>query len=211
MRALRFERATVPALAIDGHRVQGSLEIVRYLERTRPQPSLYPSDPEQRSRVEAAERWGEAELQPVPRRIFRFVAGRSQAVRRWMAADVVGMPLPDLMAAVNQPVARLMGRQVGVTEARVQADVEGLPAVLDRVEALIAAGTLAGATANAADLQILSSIRSLQSFSDLEPLLSGTVAATAAERLLPALPGPVPPALPREWLARGSSNSLIRR
>jgi hypothetical protein len=34
---------------------------------------LFPADPEQRARVEEAERWAEQVLQPVPRRLFRHL------------------------------------------------------------------------------------------------------------------------------------------
>ena len=70
----------MPALKIDGTRVQGSLRISDYLERTRPEPALYPVEAEARRAVKEAERWGEATLQPIPRRIFRFCATRNQAV-----------------------------------------------------------------------------------------------------------------------------------
>lgn len=44
LRALRFPRATVPALIVDGRRVQGSRDIARALEEARPEPPLYPAD-----------------------------------------------------------------------------------------------------------------------------------------------------------------------
>lgn len=200
VRALGFRASTVPALKIDSARVQGSLAIVRHLEATQPEPPLYPADPEARRAVEEAERWGEAVLQPLPRRIFRYVATHSQEVRVWMSRDVVGMPLPTVMAAANKPVAGFMGRLVGASTERVQADVERLPATLDEVDALIAAGTIGGEQPNAADFQILTSIRTLESFADLAPLLRGRAAALAAARIVPPMPGPVPAALPKPWL-----------
>ena len=76
-----FRGGTVPALAIDGRRVQGSLRVSRALEELEPEPPLFPADPEQRSAVEAAERWGEAVLQPVPRNLFRWCLARDAAAR----------------------------------------------------------------------------------------------------------------------------------
>jgi glutathione S-transferase len=200
VRALGFSRPTVPALVIDGVRVQGSLEIARHLERTRPDPPLFGTDPAQRQAIEEAERWGEAVLQPLPRRLFRLLASRSQAVRRWMSAEVVGMPAPGLLAAANKPVAYVMGRRVGASEARVRADLEALPELLAQVERLLEAGTIGGEEPNAADLQILTSIASLLAFADLEPAIGRRPCAAAARALVPALPGPVPEALPRAWL-----------
>src|SRR6478752_1336846 len=54
---------TVPAMKIDGRRLQNSREMSRALDQAQPEPALFPSDPELRSEVEEAERWGEEELQ----------------------------------------------------------------------------------------------------------------------------------------------------
>src|SRR5436305_2853448 len=69
LRALRFPGITVPALVIDGRRVQGSREISHALDELRPEPRLFPSEPAARGAVEDAERWGDAEHKPVQRRI----------------------------------------------------------------------------------------------------------------------------------------------
>jgi len=44
-RGLGFPNATVPALKIDGRRIQGTREISRELERIKPEPPLFPADP----------------------------------------------------------------------------------------------------------------------------------------------------------------------
>jgi glutathione S-transferase len=58
LRLAGFRHGAVPALKIDGHRVQGSLRISRALDKLRPEPALFPADPERRRAVEDAERWG---------------------------------------------------------------------------------------------------------------------------------------------------------
>jgi len=58
LKALRFPGVTVPALKIDDRPIQGSLEIARELDRLRPEPPLFPGDPDRRVAVEEAERWG---------------------------------------------------------------------------------------------------------------------------------------------------------
>ncbi len=68
-----FEDFTVPALELDGRKLQGSRRIARFLDEVQPEPPLFPADPEQRARVEQAERWGEQVFQPVPRRLFRHL------------------------------------------------------------------------------------------------------------------------------------------
>jgi glutathione S-transferase len=54
LRAAGFPGITVPALKIDGRKVQGSREIARELDRMRPEPPLLPSDPAERTAVEQA-------------------------------------------------------------------------------------------------------------------------------------------------------------
>src|SRR3954452_18104277 len=63
LRAVGFPGITVPALKIDGVKVQGSRQITRELERLRPEPPLFPTDPARRAAVEEAERFGDEELQ----------------------------------------------------------------------------------------------------------------------------------------------------
>src|SRR4051795_13313488 len=63
LRAVGFPRNTVPALKIDGDKVQGSRQIARELERLRPEPPLLPTDTARRAKVEEAERFGDEELQ----------------------------------------------------------------------------------------------------------------------------------------------------
>ena len=68
LRAMRFPANTVPALKLDGTRIQGSQEIARQLDRIQQDPPLLPSDPEQRAKVEEAEAWGD-DFQQKPRQL----------------------------------------------------------------------------------------------------------------------------------------------
>ena len=85
LRLAGFRGDTVPALKIDGRRVQNSVAISRALDEIRPDPPLFPADPERRRAVEEAEAWGERELQPVPRRMFRWGVTNSAELRRRLA------------------------------------------------------------------------------------------------------------------------------
>jgi len=87
-----FEGFTVPALELDGRKLQGSRPIARFLDELRPGPPLFPAEPEQRARVEEAERWGEQVLQPVPRRLFRHLLLTSESARHWMGTEIMHMP-----------------------------------------------------------------------------------------------------------------------
>jgi glutathione S-transferase len=195
LRAAGFRGGTVPAVKLDGRRIQGSLRISRALEQARPDVApLFPAG--RRRAVEDAEAWGERELQPVPRRLFRWAALHNAPLRRWLAGDVLHLPAPRLAAAGYGPLARLFAGMAGASDTQVEADLAELPGKLDRVDELIAAGTIGGAEPNAADFQIGTTVRVLIAFEDLRDGVEGRPAGDLAMRLLPDFPGPIPPALP---------------
>lgn len=199
LRALRFPRYTVPALVLDGRRIQGSREIARALEELRPDPPLFPVGAADRRGVEAAERWGEQVLQDVPRRIFRWMAAHHYVVRRWLVVEAAGVPLGGVLA--RPPLqARLFARAVGADDAAVRADLRAIGGHLAEVERLRDAGVIGGAERNAADFQIASSLRSIANLGDLAPYVQDDPAIRWAATVVPTLPGPVPSVLPREWL-----------
>ena len=200
LRIVGFRGGTVPALKVEGKRIQGSRHISRAADRLWPEPPLFPPDPEQRARVEDAELWGERELQPVPRRIARYGAGREAAVRRWAAAGRK-LPAGDLLAQVSAPAVRHYGRTVELDgrradEAGIRADLAALPQLLGDVDALLADGTIATDPANAATLQIMSSVVLLDAITDLHEFVNGFSCAAIARELFPDYPGPIPRFLP---------------
>lgn len=198
--ALGFRRGTVPALKLDGRRVQGSLRIAQALEEVRPEPSLYPADPERRRAVQDAERWGHDVLQSVPRRIFRWGLQRREPARTFMAGEIMRLPVPRVAGVACQPVGALYARVSKAGDDAVRADLRALPEHLDHCDALVAGGVLGGAEVNAGDCQILPSVRLLLAMDDLRPHIDGRPCAAAARALLPDFPGPVPAFLPAAWL-----------
>jgi glutathione S-transferase len=105
------------------------------------------------------------------------------------------------MATLNIPIARYFAGKAHADDATVREDLAALPRLLDRVDALIADGTIDAEPPNAADCQIGTSVRVFLAFDDLRPLVENRPAADLAFRLLPEYPGPVPPVLPSEWLS----------
>lgn len=208
VRAKRFPAWTVPALLIDGRRVQGTLAIARELDRLAPEAGLFPRDPEHRRGVENAERFGHDELQPVARRVFRWAGMRDNSIRAWMARYVVGTPAPVLAGYAFKPVMIFFARVVSkATDAQVRDDLARLPELLDRADALVEDGAIGAPALNAADLQILTSIRLLMAHEDLHAHIAMRPSGEAAIRLIPDFPRsgpdalpPVPAALPPEWL-----------
>jgi len=116
-----------------------------------------------------------------------------------MTAEIAHLPLPGAIATANAPLAPLFARASGATDDAVRADMAALPGALERVDALIADGTIGGDQPNAADFQIGATIRSMLSFEDLHDAVEPRPAAQLAMRLFPELPGPFPSALPEEW------------
>ena len=76
VRALGFPEGTVPAIVIDGRKVQLSRTIAQELDRLVPEPPLFPADPEQRAAVLEAERFGDEELQSTVRSILVWAIRR---------------------------------------------------------------------------------------------------------------------------------------
>ena len=202
VRARGFRGNTVPALAIDGRRVQGSTAISRALDEIQPEPPLFPADPDLRRKVEEAEAWGDTEFQSTPRKAVRWSAAHVRGTRRWIA-EREGLPAAPLLAELNVPVARILAGRVGADDEGVRAMLEALPGMLDHVDELIATGVIGGPEPNAADFQILTTVASLLSVGDLRGFVEGRPCEEPGRAMWPDVPGPLPPALPREWLAAG--------
>jgi len=204
LRLAGFRGGTVPALKLDGQRIQGSTRISRALDARWPDPPLFPAGLELRRRVEEAERWGEEELQPVPRRLFRFGLAHDLELRKWLVRRQ-GLPAPSLVAAALAPVLAYYARTLEAdgkrgTTAAVRADLAALPRLLDHADRLLGEGTLVTDPPNAASLQVLSAVRVLDTFEDLQRLVRAHACAEAARQLFPEYPAELPRYLPAEWL-----------
>jgi glutathione S-transferase len=190
---LRFGQRTVPALSpATGDKVVGSRAIMRWAERTAPEPQLVPADDEQRARVEAAEAWGEETYQPIARRVLWPAFARSP---RSMASYQKGarFPIPGpVLLAVAPVVTRIERRINDATDENLRADLEALPGHLDRIDGWIADGVIGGEGPNVADLQIAATSRLLLTIGDIEPLFAGRTARDHALLVFPDVPGRVP-------------------
>lgn len=201
VRMLGFRSGTVPALKLEGRRVQGSLAISRALEEAQPQPPLFPSDPRERIRVQDAERWGDEVLQPVPRQLGGWLFANRPQLRAKLVREA-GVPASRLVGLAGWPVTWYFAHKVGANDFDFVTRTAGrLPALLDQVDELLDEGTIGGEQRNAADFQIGTSVRLLMSFADLAPALEGRKAARFATDLMPDYPTGIPAGLvPQEWL-----------
>jgi glutathione S-transferase len=205
LRTRGFRGGTVPSIKLDGRKLQQSRAISRALDELKPEPPLFPQDPQQRRAVEEAERWGDETLQDVPRRIVRWLSVHRPETRVMIAREM-GIPLPRFAAWINAPTARRMANKVDSDEEIGNA-VGAVPEVLDHVDELIADGVIGGDRPNAADFQIATSVRALLTVRDLDPVTRGRPAADHAMRLVPEFgndfpAGLLPPDLLQDIKAR---------
>jgi glutathione S-transferase len=193
LRAAGFKGGTVPALKLDGRRIQGSTDIGHTLDELQPEPALYPTDPEERRRAEEVEHWGDAEFQMVPRRILRYALTRDAGLRKWLAEADGTMPAPGVAARLTGPVSWYYAWSVKGNEDHARRNVAQLPALLDRVDELIEERVIGRGTPPAVTLQIMCTVRSLMSFADFQEQVEARSFAPLARELFPYWPSDVVP------------------
>jgi glutathione S-transferase len=200
LRAVGFPGITVPALKIDGDKVQGSRQIARELERLRPEPPLFPADADKRARVEEAERLGDEELQhPIRQLLWWGFKRDKEPLRSYSEGAKLGVPI-GLAVKTGGPLVALSARFNEASDENARAAAAKLPGLLDKVDAWIEDGTLNGDQLNVADFQIAPSIGLAMTLDDLRPAIENRPAGALARRVVPNYPGRMPPVLPAEWL-----------
>jgi glutathione S-transferase len=188
-----FGARTVPAIRIDGEKVSGSRTIMRRLEQLAPEPPLFPADAKARARVEDAERWGDEVFQQIARELV-WVGIKHTPAAMVSYSENSRLPLPAPAIRLSAPlIARLGARLNRTNDGVARADLEALPAQLDKIDAWIADGTIGDSEhPNAADLQLASTIRLMLTFADVRPLIEGRPCAELAMQLFPNTDGALP-------------------
>jgi len=185
---------TVPGMLLDGEPVHGTRAIMERLDALVPDPPLLGSD-----EVSEAERWADAELQPLGRRLTWGALHFRPESMGTLAAGGAVLDAAGTDFAIK--FTRAAWRYHGITAVRLAEDLAGLPEKLDRVDRLAADGVIGGETPNAADLQIGSTLRVLLLVGDLRARLEGRPGEAIARRLFPEWPGEIPAgAYPAAWL-----------
>ncbi len=207
LRGLGFPRNTVPAMKIDGRRVQGTGEIARELDRLRPEPALLPTDPGRLAAVEKAERFGDEELQPPVRAILWWALHKDKApLRSYSEGAKLGIPI-GLALKTAAPIVAAAAHFNEASDENVRQRLAAMPAMLDRIDSWIADGTIGAEQPNIADFQIAPSLRLAMTLDDLRPVIESRPAGELAMRLVPDYPGHIPPILPPAWLQALRSTS----
>src|SRR3954463_6603537 len=143
VRAQGFPRTTVPALKLEGTRVQGSITIGRELDRVKPQPALCPADPEKRAKVEEIEAWGDG-FQATPRRLSWWAFRKDRAPLASFAEGArLGIPV-GLAVKTGGPLVATAARLNGSTDAAVRADLSNLRGDLERIHWGVSEGGVRG-------------------------------------------------------------------
>jgi glutathione S-transferase len=195
---------TVPAIKLDGEAVSGSRPIMRRLDELKPDPALFPTEPEKRAAVEAAEEWGHEVMQGLARRVTIHATTRAPVTAALsLVPEDAQLPLvpKPVQRVLAPPIVRMSARINNANEEAVKADLAALPGHLDKIDAWIAEGVLGGETPNAADLQIVSSLRLIERVADVRPLLSGRPCQPLIARYFPPGAGEIPSGTyPAEWI-----------
>ena len=192
LRLLGFGGITVPAIKLEGAKLQGTRQISRALDALVPSPPLFPEDPERSAAVAEAEAWGDEVLQPVPRRvIWNALKQDRSTIGSYLEGSRTGVPRPVALALAPgvAALARLLNR---ATDENVRRDLDALPGMIDRVDELIEAGVIGGAERNAADFQIATSLSLLLTMDDVRPLIEGRPAERLAREVVVSQPGHMP-------------------
>jgi glutathione S-transferase len=200
VRGLGFPGSTVPALRIDGARVQGTRNISVALDSLRSERPLFPPDPDRRRAVVEAESWGDTVYQPVPRRLIWAGLKRDRStIGSYLEGARTGIP-PGVAQRTVSPIVAAAARSNQAGDEKVRRDLAALPRLLDRVDELLENQTIGGAELNAADFQIATSTALLATMADIRPLIEGRSALEHAQRVSPDYPGHLPRVFPAAWL-----------
>ena len=192
LRAMGFPRKTVPAMRLDGAKVQGTTAIARALDALVPSPPLFPADPERRREVEEAVAWGDEVLQPVPRRlIWNALKHDRSTLVTYLEGSKTGIPTP-IATRTAAPIVAVSRRFNRATDDAVRRDLAALPGLINRVDELIQEGVIGGSDRNAADFQIATSLSLLLTMEDVRPLIEGRPAERLARDVVPDQPGRMP-------------------
>jgi glutathione S-transferase len=182
--AIAGRTGTVPALRLDGDRASTSRAIARLLDSRFPEPPLYPTGENERAGVEAAEHFADTELQMTARRLV-LAAGANGHLSGGGAGGRLG-PLLFARPRARRAATYLFGVIFDAGPGKESRLMGESREMLDRIEGMIADGTLDGPRLNAADMQVAPSVALLAYHPTLREEIANRPAGRMLDRLLPA-------------------------
>jgi glutathione S-transferase len=184
--AILDRAGTVPALRFASERVQTNHDIARFLDHIQPEPPLFPADPDHRSAVEQAERWGDEVLQMAARRLALAAALNGLEALHDRGNDGRLGPLLARSEPARVVTSQISGRIVfRASPSNEHELLSAIPPMLDRIDGWIEAGVLNGDALNAADFAIAPSLALLTYRNDLRAGIQSRPAGALTDRLLP--------------------------
>jgi glutathione S-transferase len=143
----------VPVLVLDGETLVGSSRILAELERRRPEPPLFPSDPAERKRALELEAFFDEEVAPDLRRLFWSTYLGHPADTARLAADGASAFTRRAWRAAFPLLRPLLVQNMGLRAEQVHRARERLGGYFDRLESAIGpSGYLVGDRFGIADL-----------------------------------------------------------
>jgi glutathione S-transferase len=146
---------TLPVLVLDGTAIGDSSAIIEALEKRDPEPSLYPSDPDERQRALELEDFFDEELGPYTRRlVVHHMLPERDLILGAFFQDVQGVQR-RAMAAAYPAVRRTMSGALDINDETVPPAFEKVRAAGERFKAeLQPSGYLVGDGFTVADLTL---------------------------------------------------------
>ncbi|MEX0972342.1 MAG: glutathione S-transferase N-terminal domain-containing protein [Solirubrobacterales bacterium] len=192
---------TVPGLLVDEEPVHGTRAIFARLAELSPDGGLYPEA--SASAVRAAEEGIAEDLQMSARvLVFGALHFRPESMATFAGAGQLDPAGVDFAIKTM----RATWRYLEISAERAYATLQGLPAQLDEVDALIEAGVAGGETPTAVDFQFGSTLHLMAQVGDVWPLVERRPAAALASAWFEPGTGAVPAgAFPPGWVPSAKS------
>ncbi len=189
-------RRTVPGLLVGDEPVHGTATIFARLGELHPEAGLYPE--ESAEAIRDAEAGIAEDLQMSARTlVFGALHFRPES----MATFAGGEQLDPAGVDFAIKTMRATWRYLEISAVRAHATLQGLPAQLDAVDALIEAGAAGGEQPTALDFQLGSSLRLLCEIGDVRPMIEGRPAMAIVDAWFERGSGDVPAgAFPPGWV-----------
>jgi glutathione S-transferase len=150
----RGRHFTFPVLRLNGRAIGDSSAIIAALEQHRPDPPLYPADPEQRRRALELEEWFDEQLGPHIRRFTFHAFGQDRARMQKLAAQEAPGVLARFAGGAAAYVRTYANLRFGAgSEREAERSSEKVLEALDHLEAELGGGDyLVGDSFSVADL-----------------------------------------------------------